>query len=186
MKRINAILAVTGLLLYLIHGLSSGFFMVGLLPFSPIYKSSGWFFIYIIWFHAALGVIFMFRNIFSRIKARNNLSLYPSVNARYLGQRITGVLLFIICFFHIGLFGSTDAQGQYHLRQFTTISLLIQIAMIVLAFCHLLFSLKPSLLSFNLDYESGIGKTIYRILICILIGASLWMIVANGFYRSFF
>lgn len=182
MRRINSYLALACVLLFFLHGVLSSLFLMQILPFSAVYKRSGWILLILLLVHAAAGIAFMARNIALRRRGNFQPGLYASLNAGYIGQRVTGLILLVFSMLHIGLFGYTDAQG-YHLNEFNSVSLFIQLALTATAALHILFSVKPALISIKVDVSEKRGIVLCNIIRSATGAGALVMCVAAVVYR---
>lgn len=182
MKRLNSYIALACALLFFLHGVTSALFLMRLLPFSAIYKRSGWLLFILLLIHAAIGIVFMTRNIVIRRRGGFRQGLYAPLNAGYIGQRVTGLVLLIFSILHIGLFGYTDATG-YHLKEFNNISLFIQLALTASAAIHILFSVKPALITVKVDISKNSGGVLCNAIRAAVVVAALLMCAAAVKYR---
>jgi len=161
--------------LFFFHGISASLFLLGFLPYSSRYKTTGWVLVGLIIFHALIVTTEAARNLYLRRTGVLKGRLYVRRNISFFGQRLSGALLLVFILLHIGAYGYTDASG-FHLRHFGIFSLFNQTALAALAGIHLASSARPLVISLGIDPAKQPGRVIV---------AGLWALIAFSMLISF-
>jgi len=184
-KALTRIFALLCTALFFFHGISASLFLLGFLPYSPRYKSTGWILAGLIIFHALIVAAEAARNLYLRRTGVLKGRLYVRQNISFFGQRLSGALLLVFILLHIGAYGYTDASG-FHLRHFGIFSLVNQTALAALAGIHLMSSARPLVISLGIDSAKGPGRAIVAGLLALIafsVLISFW--AALSYYASF-
>lgn len=163
MRKINTILSVLLLVIFMLHGLMGSFMLLG------IGHSAGeilaWIGVAVLIVHTVIGVILTIHTL--KI-SKNTGSSYLKQNAVFWARRASGLAMFILMFFHIGLFGGVQ-DGMYILFPFTTVKLITQLLLVAALFIHLFINIRPLLVSLGIiSYKERRGD-IYLILSVLLL-----------------
>ena len=154
MRKINTILSVLLLVIFMLHGLMGSFMLLGI--GSSAGKILAWVGVAVLAAHTVIGVILTI----------NTLKI--SQNAVFWARRASGLAILILMFFHIGLFGGVQ-DGIYILFPFTTVKLITQLLLVAALFIHLFINIRPLLVSLGIiSYKERRGD-IYLILSVLLL-----------------
>ena len=163
MRKINTILSVLLLGIFLIHGVMGSFMILGV--GSSAGKILAWIGVMILIAHTVIGVLLTVKTL---RKGKENSEHYLKQNAVFWTRRASGVAILILFFFHLGLFGRME-DGAYILFPFTTMKLITQLLLTAALFVHLFINVRPLLVSLGiLKYKERRGD-IYLILSVLLL-----------------
>lgn len=163
MRKLNTILSILLLFIFLLHGIMGSFSLLG------IGKSVGgmlvWIGVAILALHTIIGIVLTVQTLWAT-KSKDNL--YLKQNALFWARRASGLAILILVFFHVGLFGGVK-DGTYILFPFTTVRLAMQLLLIAAFFLHIFINVRPLLVSLGiLSYKERRGD-IYLILSVLLL-----------------
>ena len=163
MRKINTILSVLLLVIFMLHGLMGSFMLLGI--GSSAGKILAWVGVAVLAAHTVIGVILTIKTLKIFKKAGNS---YLKQNAVFWARRASGLAILILMFFHIGLFGGVQ-DGMYILFPFTTVKLITQLLLVAALFIHLFINIRPLLISLGIiSYKERRGD-IYLILSVLLL-----------------
>ena len=131
MRKINTILSVLLLVIFMLHGLMGSFMLLGI--GSSAGKILAWVGVAVLAAHTVIGVILTINTLKISKNAGNS---YLKQNAVFWARRASGLAILILMFFHIGLFGGVQ-DGIYILFPFTTVKLITQLLLVAALFIHL-------------------------------------------------
>ena len=152
MRKINTILSVLLLVIFMLHGLMGSFMLLGI--GNSAGKILAWVGVAVLAAHTVIGVILTI----------NTLKISKNAGNSYLKQNAVLILMF----FHIGLFGGVQ-DGIYILFPFTTVKLITQLLLVAALFIHLFINIRPLLVSLGIiSYKERRGD-IYLILSVLLL-----------------
>ena len=160
MRKINTILSVLLLVIFMLHGLMGSFMLLGI--GSSAGKILAWVGVAVLAAHTVIGVILTINTLKISKNAGNS---YLKQNAVFWARRASGLAILILMFFHIG--GVQD--GIYILFPFTTVKLITQLLLVAALFIHLFINIRPLLVSLGIiSYKERRGD-IYLILSVLLL-----------------
>lgn len=163
MRKINTILSVLLLVIFMLHGLMGSFMLLGI--GSSAGKILAWVGVAVLAAHTVIGVILTINTLKIYKNAGNS---YLKQNAVFWARRASGLAILILMFFHIGLFGGVQ-DGIYILFPFTTVKLITQLLLVAALFIHLFINIRPLLVSLGIiSYKERRGD-IYLILSVLLL-----------------
>ena len=163
MRKINTILSVLLLVIFMLHGLMGSFMLLGI--GSSAGKILAWVGVAVLAAHTVIGVILTINTLKISKNAGNN---YLKQNVVFWARRASGLAILILMFFHIGLFGGVQ-DGIYILFPFTTVKLITQLLLVAALFIHLFINIRPLLVSLGIiSYKERRGD-IYLILSVLLL-----------------
>ena len=163
MRKINTILSVLLIGIFLIHGVMGSFMLLGV--GSSAGKILAWIGVLILIAHTVIGVLLTVKTL---RKGKENSEHYLKQNAVFWARRTSGLAILILFFFHLGLFGRME-DGAYILFPFTTVKLITQLLLTAALFVHLFINVRPLLVSLGvLKYKERRGD-IYLILSVLLL-----------------
>lgn len=166
LRKINTILSILLLLIFLIHGVLGSFMLIGI--GSVPGKVLAWMGVVILAAHTIIGVILTIKTL-----RRGKGNYYVRQNAVFWARRISGFGILILLFFHIGLFGGIQ-DGAYILFPFTTVRFIAQMLLVAVFFVHLFLNIRPLLVSLGiLKYKERQGDIflILSVLLLFIAGA---------------
>ena len=141
MRKWNNILVRIIILLFLLHGLLGSLMLLGLstVSFAPL----SWLLLGTVVLHGILGI---FSTISAIKSGQKSHKWYFGKNAAFWTKRISGAAIFILMIFHISAY-TTTVNGQFFLKEFTTLRLVMQLLFLLAIFIHLAVSIKSMLIA---------------------------------------
>lgn len=165
MRKINTVLSILLIVIFMLHGLMGSFMLVGI--GSNAGKVLAWIGVSVLVVHTVIGFILTIQTL------KNKGCSYLKQNVVFWARRASGLAILILLFFHIGLFGGIK-DGMYILFPFTTVKLVTQLLLIVALFIHLFINIRPLLISLGIiSYKERRGDIflILSVLLLFCVGA---------------
>ena len=144
MRKWNSIVSLLMVIVFALHAIMGSFMLNGI--GSSAGKPLAWIGCVLILAHLVFGVILTVQTIRS---GKASGKWYLKQNALFWTRRISGIVILIMAFFHIGLFGGM-VENQYILYEFTTVKFLIQMLLIAALFTHIFVNIRPLLISLGI------------------------------------
>lgn len=163
MRKINTVLSVLLILIFLIHGIMGSFMLLDI--GSSAGKILTWAGVIVLTAHTVLGTVLTIRTLKNARKSNCN---YWKQNSVFWARRASGLAILILAFFHIGLFGEVR-DNVYILLPFTTLKLIIQLLLVAALFTHLFINVRPLLVSLGIIKFKERRGDIYLILSVLLL-----------------
>jgi hypothetical protein len=151
MRKWNAILSAILIAIFLLHGVMSGFLLIG--AGENAGKLLAWIGFALMIVHAVFSAVFTAQTIKS---GKATGKWYLRQNALFWTRRISGVCILVLAFFHFGLFGR-EVDGGYILFKFTTARLVTQLLLTAALFTHILTNIRPLLVSLGVLRHKELG-----------------------------
>jgi hypothetical protein len=165
MRRLNAIISIAVIALFLIHGIAGAFQMMGFIPGgSSLLKILTWIMLGFVFMHIIIGSILTVQTL--RISKKSGASYYKE-NALFWIRRISGFVLMLLVFLHLTVFMQTGS-GLFRLGYFGTPQLTGQIIMLLALAVHILCNIKPVAIALGLYGGRGYCRDILLILSIVL------------------
>lgn len=142
MRKLNTILSVILLGIFLLHGILGS---LQLLRVNGIIsgKTLAWIGMGVLAAHTVIGVILTIQTFRASKKNGDN---YLKQNSLFWTRRASGLAILILIFFHIGTYGA-KINGNFVLFEFTTVKLIAQLLLIAALFVHIFVNVKPLLIA---------------------------------------
>jgi hypothetical protein len=151
--------------LLLIHGISGGFQMIGIIPGgSSLLEALAWMMIALLAVHIVIGVILTAKTIHASSRAG---AAYVKENMLFWIRRLSGFALALLLILHLLVFVQTGT-GVFRLHDFGTQELLGQMLLLVSLTIHLLCNVKPLSIAVGLHSGKGYGRDILLILAAVM------------------
>lgn len=163
MRKVNTILSVLLLVIFLIHGVMGSYMLLGI--GSSAGKILAYFGVLLLIAHTVIG---SFLTIQTLRRAKTKDEKYLKQNAVFWARRASGLAVLILLSFHIGLFGEVR-NGAYILFPFTTVKLVMQLLLTAALFVHIFINVRPLLVSLGVIKYKERRSDIYLILSVILL-----------------
>jgi hypothetical protein len=141
MRKVNTILSVLLIVIFMIHGIMGSFMLLGVGASAG--KILAWIGVAILAAHMVIGVLLTVQT-FKASKFGGKS--YLKQNELFWTRRASGLAILIMMFFHIGLFGKMQ-DGEYILLPFTSVKLIAQLLLIAALFLHIFVNIRPLLVS---------------------------------------
>lgn len=162
MRKLNAILSVLLILIFMLHGIIGSFMLLGV--GNSAGKILAWIGVMILIIHTGIGAWLTFQSFRT---AKKSVKKYLKQNGIFWARRVSGLAILVLLFSHIGLFGDVQ-DGWYILFPFTTVKLVVQLLLIAALFIHIFINIRPLLVSLGIiSYKERRGD-IYMILSVLL------------------
>ncbi len=143
MRKINGIIAMLVLVLFLIHGLLGALNLMNIA--TVIVKVLSHTMLCLIIVHAIISFGLTVRSVKTAIKTK---APYFRQNRLFGARRISGVLILALVFFHMTAFGYTSG-GVFRLVPFDVFRLITQVLFILSIAVHIITNVKPVLITFG-------------------------------------
>ena len=143
MRKINGIIAMTVLVLFLIHGILGALNLMNIATI--IVKALSYTMLALIIAHAVISIMLTVRSVRTAVKTK---APYFRHNRLFWARRISGILILALVFFHMTAFGYTSG-GVFRLVPFDAFRLITQILFILSIAVHIITNVKPVLITFG-------------------------------------
>jgi hypothetical protein len=174
MRKVNAIISMGIIALFLVHGISGSFQMTGIIPGgSTVLSVLTWCMAAMIAVHTVIGIILTIDTL--RISKKTGVS-YIKENALFWLRRISGFVLILLVSLHLAVFMQTG-EGVFRLNYFGILELVGQVLMLSALAVHLLCNIKPLSIALGLYGESGYIKDILLILSAMLVFCAVAFVI---------
>ena len=175
MRKINAVLSIAILALFLVHGIMGGFQLMGIVPGGDqTLTVISWILAVLIGLHTLVGI----KLTVDTLKATKAAGVsYPGANRLFWTRRISGfaIMLFIIC--HILVFMGSGSGSAYRLIYFGTFRLIVQILLVVSVAIHAITNIRPLLISFGIKGYRVYVKDVLFILAIVMLFCAAAMVI---------
>ena len=163
MRKLNAIVSLLLIILFLIHTIAGSFQMM---------KNLSYFMLFLIGVHIIIGIKLTIDSI---IIGRKSGKFYFRENAVFWTRRITGIAMILLVICHVLLF--TSNGEVFRLNDFNEVQLIFSIFLVFTLLVHILANIRPLLISFGISGFRLYIKDILLILAIIsLFGAFAFVI----------
>ncbi len=143
MRKINGIIAMIVLALFVIHGLLGALNLMNVA--TVIVKALSHTMLCLIIIHALISIGLTVRSVRTALKTK---AVYLRQNRLFWARRISGALILALVFFHITAFGYTSG-GVFRLVPFDVFRLITQILFILSIAVHIITNVRPALITFG-------------------------------------
>ena len=170
MRKINAILSMSILVLFLIHAIVGGFQLAGIIPGgSAIMKGLAWLMLLFILIHAGIGCKLTADT--CRACKKAGVSYYKE-NRLFWLRRSSGFAIMIFILFHVLIFLGNQNHDVYRLNDFGMMQLISQILLVLSIAVHVISNIRPLMIA--------LGKRNYqKMIIDILMILSVILLLAG-------
>ena len=143
MRKINGVLAVAILIMFIIHGIFGALNMMDIAPI--IVKILSHIMLTLICVHALISIQLTVKAV--RTAAETHAP-YLRKNYSFWARRLSGALIIILVFFHMTAFGKTEG-GVFQLYPFDLNRLIVQMLFLLSVTVHIITNVKPALITFG-------------------------------------
>ena len=166
MRRINALISVAMLLLFLFHVIEGGLELAGMIKGgSQVFLFLSYVLIALLALHVLIGMKYTVDTI---LAGKRSGIFYVKENRLFLIRRISGFALLILLALHIYLFRGMGEGSAFRLRQFDLAALVSQICMVLSLILHLLTNIRPLRIALGLADKKNIKTDVAWILAILL------------------
>ena len=147
MRRLNAIVSLLLIILFLIHTIAGSFQMMKIIPGgNELMKNLSYFMLFLIGVHVIIGIKLTLDSVKVGIKSGK---FYFRENAVFWIRRITGFAMIMLIICHVLLFTS---NGEiFRLNDFNEVQLVFSILLVFTLLIHILANIRPLLISFGIS-----------------------------------
>ena len=173
MRKLNTIVSLFLIILFLIHTIAGSFQMMKIIPGgNELMKNLSYFMLFLIGVHVIIGIKLTLDSVKVGIKSGK---FYFRENAVFWIRRITGFAMIMLIICHVLLFTS---NGEiFRLNDFNEVQLVFSILLVFTLLIHILANIRPLLISFGISGFRLYIKDILLILAIIsLFGAFAFVI----------
>lgn len=150
MRKVNAWISLSIIVLFLIHAIAGGYQMAGILAGgNQVLTVLAWILVALIGIHIVIGTILTAESIRT---SRKSGKFYPKENAAFLLRRISGFAILVFMVAHIVIFYGNHTDG-YRLNLFEGTQLILSIGLVVSLAVHLLCNIRPMFISFGINQK---------------------------------
>ena len=171
MRKWNAILSLSALVLLLLHGILGSFQLMG--AGGTAVKALAWIAVVLVAIHAVLGVKFTVDSL--RVWKRTGAGYFRE-NRLFWARRISGFALLVFLCFHVAAF-SAGGDGAYRLQWFTQAKLVLQILLAASLAVHILTNIRPLMLSLGVKGgRKWLGDLLFVLAVLLLFMAAAFVV----------
>ena len=143
MRKLNGIIAVVVLALFVLHGVLGALNLMNIAP--VIIKALSHTMLGLIGVHAVISIGLSVKAFAAATKTR---APYFRQNRLFWARRLSGALIMILVFFHMTAFGYTSG-GVFRLVPFDIFRLIVQLLFLLGVAVHIITNVKPVLITFG-------------------------------------
>ncbi|MBR1770771.1 MAG: hypothetical protein IJ747_01935 [Lachnospiraceae bacterium] len=184
MRKVNAVISITVIVLLVVHAVAGGFQLIGVFPGgNRVLTVLARIMAVLILAHAAIGI----KLTLDTVKAiRKSGVSYGRENRIFWARRISGFAAMLFVFCHISIFLGVPGE-VYRLNVFEGVQLATQLLMVLSIAVHVLTNIKPLLISFGIKGFRIYVKDVLFVLAIILWFGGMAMVIYylrwNVFWR---
>lgn len=173
MRKLNAIVSLLLIILFLIHSIAGSFQMMKIIPGgNEMMKNLSYFMLFLIGVHIIIGIKLTIDSI---IIGRKSGKFYFRENAVFWTRRITGIAMILLVICHVLLF--TSNGEVFRLNDFNEVQLIFSIFLVFTLLVHILANIRPLLISFGISGFRLYVKDILLILAIISLFGALAFVI---------
>lgn len=171
MRKWNAVLSLTALALFVLHGVLESLHLIGAEGFNT--KELPRLLLTLLVIHAVLGLKYTVDAL--RVWRKTGAGYFRK-NLVFWTRRLSGFTILILLFFHVGAFSET-VEGEFRLLEFTQVKLALHLLLAAALAVHLLTDLRPLLLSLGVRTEKDrLGELFFLLSVLLLFIAGAFVI----------
>ena len=173
MRKLNTIVSLFLIILFLIHTIAGSFQMMKIIPGgNELMKNLSYFMLFLIGVHIIIGIKLTIDSV--KIGKKSG-KFYFRENAIFWTRRITGFAMILLIICHVALFTSNGMV--FRLNDFNEVQLVLSIFLVLALLIHILANIRPLLISFGISGFRLYVKDILLVLAIIsLFGAFAFVI----------
>ncbi|MBR1723664.1 MAG: pilus assembly protein PilX [Ruminococcus sp.] len=175
MRKLNAIVIMTVLVLFLIHAAMGSFQLAGILPGgSTLLSVMAWVMLTLICLHAVIGIK-LTADTLRAIKASG--TSYFKENKLFWTRRISGFAIMLFILFHVMIFMGRSDGGAFRLSFFGGLQLAGQILLVLSIALHVMTNIKPLMLALGAKSYKELALDILFVLSAVLLFSGAGFVV---------
>ena len=173
-RKINAWISICLLVIFIIHGISGGFVLMGMSGGgNPVLIALTMIMVVLVVIHAVIGVQLTIGTI---RRIRRSGTVYMRGNRLFWARRISGLAIMIFLIFHLALFAASSS-GVYRLKVFDGAQLIFGLLLAVSVAVHVLTNIKPVAISVGASGVKVYIKDILFVLALVMVFCAAAFIV---------
>ena len=147
MRKLNVIVSMLLIILFLIHTIAGSFQLMKIIPGgNELMKKLSYFMLFLIGVHIVIGTKLTIDSVKVGIKSGK---FYFRENAVFWTRRITGFAMILLIICHVLLF--TSNGEVFRLNDFNEVQLVFSILLVFTLLVHILANIRPLLISFGIS-----------------------------------
>ena len=171
MRKLNGIIAMIVLALFVVHGVLGALNMMNIA--TVIVKALSYTMLSLIIVHALISIGLTVSSVRTAVKTN---APYFRQNRLFWARRISGVLILALIFFHTTAFGYTSG-GVFRLVPFDIFRLMTQILFLLSIAVHIITNVKPMLITFGVKkLRPKAGDILFFVSAALLLMAAAFII----------
>lgn len=166
MRRINAVVTISIMVLFAIHMIWGGLELAGITRGgSGLFRSLSYMMLILIAIHIIISTRL---TVDTCLSCRRAGVSYLRENRIFWIRRVSGLALVLFIAFHVLIFTGHESNGAYRLNYFGKAELATQILMVISLLVHLSTNIKPLKIAFGLEDGRNVKMDVILVL-CILL-----------------
>ena len=174
MRRLNAIITMLIMVLFLVHMIWGGLLLIGAASTGGIFLVISKAMVILIILHVIIAV----KLTMDTIKAcRISGVSYWRENKLFWLRRISGIAVMILMLAHIFIFMGRNVDGVFVLNVFNVMALISQLLLVISLLIHIATNINPLRIALGLRDEGGFRTDMILILLILLVLAGISFVV---------
>ncbi len=171
MRKLNAILSMAILLLFIVHAVFGSLQLAGLSGL--MLKPLGWLLLVLVGLHMLIGIKLTVDSL--QVWKRTGVAYFKE-NKLFWARRLSGFAIMLLIGFHLTAFGQTDA-GVYRLQWFSGFKLATQLLLVLAIAVHVITNVRPMLISFGVkSLRQWVGDILFVLSLLLVLMAAAFII----------
>lgn len=171
MRKWNAVLSLSALVLLLIHGVLESFLLMGSDSVPP--KWLPLLAVALLIVHVVVGLKYTIDSL--RIWHKTGAGYFQE-NKLFWTRRISGFVILALVFFHFGAFGSV-VDGKYQILVFTGAKLTAHLLLVAAMALHIITNIRPLMVSLGVrGGRSRLGSVLFLLSVLLLFMAAAFIV----------
>ena len=170
MRKINLFIIISGIILFLIHGIMASFGLFGVRTdgLKIVARAAAT----LITVHAVISTILTIETL--RVRRKSGAGYFKG-NGLFWARRLTGFTVLIPLIMHLTIFMNYTGEA-YRLKEFNTGRMISQLLLIITMLLHILLNLNPVLIAFGVKGRKGLKADL-----CVFLSVMLFIFAAAFF-----
>ena len=173
MRKINSVISMALVALFLIHAVAGGFMIAGIISIPPFMKAVSWTLAALTVIHIAIGIKLTADTL---IACKKSGVSYFKENKLFWARRISGFAAVAFMIVHVLIFNAASAV-PFRLNYFGELQLVSQILMVIAVAVHVITNVNPLIISLGIKGLRKFAVDILVILAVILLFAGIAFII---------
>lgn len=175
MRKWNAMISMSILLLFLIHAVIGGLILAGITSGgNQVMRVLAWVMLVLIAVHVVIGIRLTVDSLIACKKAGVS---YFKENKLFWTRRISGFAIIVFILFHVIVFMGDSAGGVYRLHYFGSPQMILQILLVVSVAVHVITNVNPLLIALGRKSLKKYAVDILLVISALLLFAGIAFII---------